>query len=308
VPVNAIQRATLSLDRGADGASSARRQTRILMDEWGCDDGLVDDTLLVLSELVANAILHAGHAVSVTLVLCQDRVRVEVADASSVLPAPSSYDLDAHTGRGLTLVGALAERWGAEAQNGGKLVWAEVPLVGRDLDEQAEPVTASSASGHTEGLERIVFLDVPVSGYLALQQQNDAISRDVDLLLIGQSEGLDLPVPDGLLAAAHRLRDRFEVPAGSFRLVVLAASAAGQSSIDLEAYMPPGVGRTARAYVELLEEIEEYAAQGYLFIDPPDPATVWMRRWFIDELIRQQEGLAPAAMPSPPLDWGSGAA
>jgi len=300
VPVNVIQRATLSLGPGADGASSARRQTRALLDEWGCDDTLVDDTLLVVSELVANAVLHAGNAVSVALVLCQDRVRVEVADASSVLPAPSSYDLDAHTGRGLTLVGALAERWGAESQDGGKLVWAEVPLVGRNLSEPAEPVTGPSSGGRTEGLERIVFLEVSVSGYLALQEQNDAISRDVDLLLIGQSEGLDLPVPDGLLAAAHRLRDRFEVPAGSFRLVVLAAAAAGETSTDLEAYMPAGVGRIARGYVELLEEIEAYALQGYLFIDPPDRSTVWMRRWFAEELIRQQEGIAPAPMPPEP--------
>ncbi len=71
--------------------------------------------------------------------------------------------------------------------------------------------------------------------------------------------------------------------------------------------MPPGVGRTAQAYVELLEEIEDYAAQGYLFIDPPDPATVWMRRWFTDELIRQQDGIAPAPMPPPPPGWASGA-
>jgi len=300
VPVNVIQRATLSLDPGADGASAARRQTRALLDQWGCDDALVDDTLLVVSELVANAVLHAGNAVSVALVLCQDRVRVEVADRSRVLPAPSSYDLDAHTGRGLTLVGALTERWGAESHDSGKLVWAEVSLTGRVLDGPAEPVTAPPSGGRTEGLDQIRFLDVSVADYLALQEQNDAISRDVDLLLIGQSEGLHLPVPDGLLAAAHRLRDRFEVPAGSFRLVVLAAADAGNRSIDLEAYMPPGVGRMARAYVDLLEEIEDYARQGYLFIDPPGPQTVWMRRWFVEELIRQQDGIAPAPMPPEP--------
>jgi serine/threonine-protein kinase RsbW len=300
--VNVIQRATLSLEPGPDGASSARRQTRVLLDGWGCDGALVDDTILVVSELVANAVLHAGNAVSVALVLGQDRVRVEVADRSAVLPAPSSYDLDAHTGRGLTLVGALAERWGAESQDGGKLVWAEVPLVGRDLDQQADAITPTATRARTEGLERILFLDVPVAAYLALQQQNDAISRDVDLLLIGQSEGLNLPVPDGLLAAAHRLRDRFEVPAGSFRLVVVAAEAAGETTVDLEAYMPPGVGQMAGAYVELLEEVEDYARQGYLFIDPPTPETVRLRRWFTEELIRQQEGIAPAPMPPPPPD------
>jgi anti-sigma regulatory factor (Ser/Thr protein kinase) len=302
VPVNVIERATLSLDPGPDGASSARRQTRALLDGWGCDGALVDDTILVVSELVANAVLHAGNAVSVALVLCKDRVRVEVADRSAVMPAPSSYDLDAHTGRGLTLVGALAERWGAESQDGGKLVWAEVPRVGRDLDQQADTVTETPSRGRTEGLERILFLDVSVPAYLALQQQNDAISRDVDLLLIGQSEGLNLPVPDGLLAAAHRLRDRFEVPAGSFRLVVVAAEAAGETTVDLEAYMPPGVGQMAGAYVELLEEVEDYARQGYLFIDPPTPETVRLRRWFTEELIRQKEGIAPAPMPPPPPD------
>ena len=56
------------------------------------------------------------------------RIRVTVADESPVIPAMKRYAPDSVTGRGLTMIDSVAERWGIDENAGGKAVWFEVPL------------------------------------------------------------------------------------------------------------------------------------------------------------------------------------
>lgn len=95
---------------------------------------LVDDVELLTTEVVTNAVLHAGTAVTVTVSVTVSGVRVAVADGSrfSVVrrPPPSPT---ATTGRGSLLLDALAARWGSAAGTDGKVVWFELDLQqGRD--------------------------------------------------------------------------------------------------------------------------------------------------------------------------------
>lgn len=92
---------------------------------------------LVLTELAANAVLHARTPYEVRLSFTAPRLVVEVLDASPRLPRRRQYETDAGTGRGLTLVTALCDDWGAKATPEGKVVWATV----RPDDEM--PVTAN---------------------------------------------------------------------------------------------------------------------------------------------------------------------
>lgn len=107
----------------------ARRFLRSLGDAWALGDA-VDDAVVPLSELVTNAVLYAGKRGDVRVVVLADqtRLRVEVHDGDDRLPTTHSHELDSGTGRGLQLVAATAERWGAEPVDGGKRVWFEVPL------------------------------------------------------------------------------------------------------------------------------------------------------------------------------------
>ncbi|MCW2566075.1 MAG: hypothetical protein JWN54_172 [Mycobacterium sp.] len=81
-----------------------------------------------MSELVTNAVTHAGSEVH--LVIGRGGhyavLRVEVADFSAEPPRLGGFDLDALSGRGLALVEALADRWGVETHNSGKRVWFEL--------------------------------------------------------------------------------------------------------------------------------------------------------------------------------------
>ncbi|KJS59873.1 regulator [Streptomyces rubellomurinus] len=88
-----------------------------------------EDVLLMVSELVTNACLHApGGPRELRLHWDGDRLRVEVADASPVPPRlRSNADPAIPGGHGLRVVDRLARAWGSLPEGGGKQVWLEVP-------------------------------------------------------------------------------------------------------------------------------------------------------------------------------------
>ena len=96
------------------------------------DEGdLTDAVTLLVSELVTNAVVHAGSDVEVMVRLTSTVARIEVTDASADSPVPRDAAHDEDSGRGLALVGSLARRWGVRpAPGGGKTVWFEVDREG----------------------------------------------------------------------------------------------------------------------------------------------------------------------------------
>jgi anti-sigma regulatory factor (Ser/Thr protein kinase) len=87
-------------------------------------DGLVDDAVLCLSELVTNAV-HAGcSALHLRLAVDEESVRLYVRDDAPGLPTPQQAGSTEGRGRGLKLVEALSRRWGVDPDAKGKAVWA----------------------------------------------------------------------------------------------------------------------------------------------------------------------------------------
>jgi len=81
---------------------------------------------VVVSELVTNSVLHAASETRVLVVVRPECVRVEVHDSNPTLPVARHPDPDTVTGRGLMLVEALTDRWGAAPVDDGKVVWFEL--------------------------------------------------------------------------------------------------------------------------------------------------------------------------------------
>lgn len=81
---------------------------------------------VVVSELVTNSVLHATSTTRVLVRVGPAVVRVEVHDADPTLPVRRHPDPDTVTGRGLMLVEALTDRWGAAPADDGKVVWFEL--------------------------------------------------------------------------------------------------------------------------------------------------------------------------------------
>ncbi|MGW3249332.1 ATP-binding protein [Streptomyces fungicidicus] len=117
------------------GARLARRLTAYCLDSWGhpYDSEVNENASLVVAELAANAVTHGrapGRDALLKLVRLDGRLRVEVSDTRDegrpVLRAAGEGE---EAGRGLLIVGALAERWGVTPRTGapGKTVWALLP-------------------------------------------------------------------------------------------------------------------------------------------------------------------------------------
>ena len=84
--------------------------------------------MLLTSELVTNAIRHAGTTFEVDVAPTGDgQVEVSVSDASSVVPHLVDAPPEAQSGRGLFFVEQYATAWGIEATKRGKRVWFIVP-------------------------------------------------------------------------------------------------------------------------------------------------------------------------------------
>jgi anti-sigma regulatory factor (Ser/Thr protein kinase) len=101
----------------------------------------LDELLLCTSEVVTNAVEHGATPIELVVDRAEDRVRVEVRDAS---PLPPRSGLDPGPmelrGRGLLIVDRCADRWGVELLgDGGKAVWFELDLQRHEENEVAPP-------------------------------------------------------------------------------------------------------------------------------------------------------------------------
>jgi anti-sigma regulatory factor (Ser/Thr protein kinase) len=98
-----------------------------------------DAAILLTSELVTNAVRHAGGpAVTLVITCSRGQLRVDVHDASPCMPAVADAPADAESGRGLLLVAALSAGWGCYPTPAGKAVYFTLEF---------QPGPAPSANG-----------------------------------------------------------------------------------------------------------------------------------------------------------------
>lgn len=133
------------------------------------DEPLAETLVLLVSELVTNAVVHTGRPAVLRLrlpravpeapgvsgrpgasgaVAGEATVRLEVADASARAPVFRCADGDATNGRGLALVDGLADRWGWSRDGSGKRIWCELDRCAQD----AGPGAGRAAAAEFEGL------------------------------------------------------------------------------------------------------------------------------------------------------------
>ncbi|MGW4030613.1 ATP-binding protein [Streptomyces sp. NPDC004838] len=125
----------VQLEVGPDPAEvgRARRWARSRLVGSGIEDDepLAETLILLISELVTNAVVHTGCPAVLRMlfgagVAEAGTVRVEVADNCSRPPRRRAAEDDETNGRGLELVDGLADRWGWEREGSGKAIWCEV--------------------------------------------------------------------------------------------------------------------------------------------------------------------------------------
>jgi anti-sigma regulatory factor (Ser/Thr protein kinase) len=136
-----VQVLQVQLTVGPDPAEvgRARRWARSRLAGSGVapDEPLAETLVLIISELVTNAVVHTGCPAVLRMLFratapgsADGTVRVEVADTSTCPPAPRHAQRDETGGRGLELVDGLADRWGWQPEGAGKRIWCEVDRTG----------------------------------------------------------------------------------------------------------------------------------------------------------------------------------
>jgi anti-sigma regulatory factor (Ser/Thr protein kinase) len=151
---------------------AARRLVQSAGKAWGVEPAPVGDAALAVSELAANAVLHAGTPMRVTVRRLGQGMRIEVEDGNGHLPVVSAarpedlLENRSMTGRGLALVAAMADRWGADPAAAGKITWAEVGTGRRVVAPEPAPrfpPTLPPLSPRAAGAVRVPALDAATS-------------------------------------------------------------------------------------------------------------------------------------------------
>ena len=89
---------------------------------------MTDMVLLLVSEVVTNAVLHARSEIRLEIGWNGDAVRVEVADHSPLLATPRRFSEMATTGRGMQMVEEVADTGGLQPVDDGKVIWFEIKM------------------------------------------------------------------------------------------------------------------------------------------------------------------------------------
>ncbi|RPK37144.1 Phosphoserine phosphatase RsbU [Streptomyces sp. ADI91-18] len=160
-------RAAASFDPLGRSVAAARAFVRDTLQGWGFAD-IVDDAVVLTSELVTNAVVHAGTRAEVLCLRAEDGVRVEVADRYPERELPLRHpgerpyaDPDRESGRGLMLCAALATRWGVEYTATHKHVWFRIDLPDRPVGTRsAGPVVPDRLLPLADSRVRVAVLQV----------------------------------------------------------------------------------------------------------------------------------------------------
>jgi PAS domain S-box-containing protein len=166
-------RAAASFDPVGRSVATARAFVRDTLQGWGYSD-VVDDAVVLTSELVTNAVVHAGTSADVLCLRSEDGVRVEVADRYPEREVPiqgagrAIANLDSENGRGLLLCAALASRWGVEYTPTHKTVWFQLDLPQRPVGTRsAGPVLPTAMLPVAEERVRVAVAQIDRTGTIS---------------------------------------------------------------------------------------------------------------------------------------------
>ncbi|MGW0844455.1 SpoIIE family protein phosphatase [Streptomyces sp. NPDC002787] len=163
-------RAAASFAAVSRSVATARSFVRDTLQGWGFAD-IVDDAVVLTSELVTNAVVHAGTSADVLCLRADDGVRIEVADRypEREIPLQGSHinmgSPDREGGRGLQLCAAMASRWGVEYTSTHKQVWFQLDLPDRPVGTRsAGPSLPADLLPLADGRVRVAVVQIDRTG------------------------------------------------------------------------------------------------------------------------------------------------
>jgi GAF domain-containing protein len=143
------------------------------------NEELLDETLLLVTELVTNAVVHAGTEIELQMETADDGVRVEVVDRSPA-SSPVLRPIPSETregGRGVFLLDALASEWGTRHFGGGKSVWFSLGVADRSRDARQTRLPADASAPAQPSLAWLVGLPADLEAQISSAQLIEELLR-----------------------------------------------------------------------------------------------------------------------------------
>jgi hypothetical protein len=245
-------------------------------------------------------------------------VRIEVSDGDGYLPvvgAARPEDLLSNrsmTGRGLALVAATADRWGAEPVSaGGKMVWAELgtgrrlpatapppsfPPVppARPLDDGQRKAGMTTASAVTGGGRRVHLIGVPVHLLVESNRQFADLQRELQVMALDHSGP---EASDHMVVGNHELAAQMDRWSDTDRILAEQALARGQDRLDFDLTVSEDVASGIDRFASWFRKLSASLMRRDLLTLPPSPEVDAYRTWYRDEIVAQLNGAAPRPCP-----------
>ena len=266
---------------------------------------LIDDAQLAVSEVVTNAVEHAGTAITVSASMHGDGVRIAVSDRSRRLPRQRAYPLTASTGRGLRLLDGYAAAWGVEpwavgtTRIVGKSVWFDVGLIaepGRDT-EIVQRLGAFLARCHDgrdvcRPADRVPRPSLPCVAPPRRGVLREKFLVDLDLHAVGEAVGDHADATNALVLLEEAVHG--PAPASTAgQAMALAASPASHTTVEL-ALSSEALQQFARLQVAL-DSAHAMSDRSELLTPPVQPEMRHLRRWVCEQVHDQSVGEAPVS-------------
>lgn len=266
-------------------ARHARRAVRSVVGAHRPD--WVDRAELAVTELVTNAVVHAGTDIELRVRLRPTSVRVEVDDGTTTVPARRTHSATAATGRGLHLLADSVDRWDVETHRLGKTVWFEIgdPM----------PAGAETAPAPREDVLEVRLLRVPLLLHWAWQEHAAALLREY--LLVRLDEDPDILERHAEASEAlGLLYDQVPAPAlPDDPGAVLAGSVEpGVTAASVTLRVPRHSVGAFATLDDLLTRARDLADDGALLGPPTQPESVELRSWLCRQVRLADEGGEPA--------------
>ncbi len=272
-------------------AGRARRTVREALEASGATH-LRDVAELVVSEVVTNAVVHAGTPITVRVAAEPDAVRVEVEDGSLRMPSRREWADTAGTGRGLRIVDEHADRWGSDRTAGGKVVWFEVGMPTVPVLRRPSAPDLPSREVQIE----ITLVAMPLLMHRAWQEHAATLLREYLLYAVGRDARAldDHAAASSALSVLDEQVPRPRLPAEPDALMASSV----EPAVTADAVSLSITASSVRQF-EVLDDLlvrAKAAAEGGLLLSPPtQPEMAEMRAWLCGEVA----GQAGTADPTP---------
>lgn len=310
--VGASVSGTVVLPPRRDSVPAARHWLAELL--VGMPDDLRQRSVLLLGELVANAVIHAATDVAVGVRVDGSVVHVEVADHSSLLPVDKRFGPEAGTGRGLLLVRSMCRAWGVERHPTGKVVWFEVdeeePDQGSPPDVPAEAgCSGGSRSRGGEEPPRVApsdgvtvdLIGVPADLAVRTVTHYESLVRELRMVVaaadLSTGAAPNSSPPPGisqhdLAAVLDRIEEVVEALAAAMAPAIVrwtaAGTGAGNTGTTIE--FSSSAGRRCSMADRTMDDIDRFCRDGSLLSMPAPAEVVAFRHWLLRQVADQCAG------------------